>query len=356
MKKPIKLSLKGRNTLVRCNKLGKNRKKIKNSVITERRRETQNPNSNKNRKVPKKIDLPRIFDLHKNTDDTLKIMGKFRAIIDKTNPRLKKLNFDCIEHINPSSALMLAAEIDVWNIKSTQNLHANHTTWNDQVKYLLCEMGFFELLKLPPLENFQQNIDKKTIFLKFISGSGSEGKKAKQLRENIETVLGKALENKLHLFDGLSEAFTNTTQHAYDEKSTINKWWITAAYKKESNKLIVSMYDRGKSIPTTMHTGKKWIFLKETTIKSHDKLLQIAMESSHNEGNTRTQTQQKNRGKGLKQLLDFVRGHGKLTIMSNKGYCTFKILDNKLSIIKQKELKYPLHGTLIEWEIDLPNI
>jgi hypothetical protein len=46
-------------------------------------------------------------------------------------------------------------------------------------------MGLFELLKLPPLENNSSTND--TTFLKFISGKNSEGEKAKQLRENIET-------------------------------------------------------------------------------------------------------------------------------------------------------------------------
>jgi hypothetical protein len=42
------------------------------------------------------------------------------------------------------------------------------------------------------------------------------------------------LEQKLHLFDGLTEAFTNTTQHAYDKDNSkeFDKWWITASYKQ----------------------------------------------------------------------------------------------------------------------------
>ncbi len=353
MKKPINLSLKERNNLINRNRLGKNRKKEKKRDFKKNRAIAQNPYSRKSRRALSEIDLPEKFDLHENTDATLKTMGRFRAILDKADPRLKKLNFDAIQYINPLSSLMLAAEIDVWKIKSSQSLSANHATWNNEVKCLLCEMGFFELLNMPPLDNLPQ-VDKNTVFLKFISGVGSDGKKAKQLRENIEKALGKTLENKLHLFDGLSEAFTNTTQHAYDEKTPTNKWWITAAYKKDNNKLIVSMYDRGKSIPTTMHTNKRWLFLNERTTTSHNKLLETAMESSFYNKNNRTQTQEKNRGKGLKQLLDFVKVQGKLTIISNKGYCAFEVNDDNLSIVKQKELKYPLQGTLIEWDIDLP--
>jgi len=356
MKKPNNLSLKERNRLVRRNRLEKNRKKPKNSDKKKGRVEQQNPYHRKNRKILENIDLPENFDLHTHTDETLEIMGKFRKILDKATPRLERLNFDHIKHINSSSALMLVAEIDIWNIKSGKGLSASHTTWDNNIKRLLWEMGFFKLLKLPPLEGLQPN--KNTTFLKFISGTKSEGQKAKELRENIEQVLGKKLENKLHLFDGLSEAFTNTTQHAYEADNTnINKWWITSAYQKDEKKLIVSMYDRGKSIPTTMRTDRKWVFLDERKITKHNQLLRIAMEASfNNKENTRTKTKQANRGKGLKQLLDFIKKQGKLTIISNKGYCAFAIKDNKLSIIERKELKYPLHGTLIEWDIDLLKI
>jgi len=357
MKKPNNLSLKERNRLVRRNRLEKNRKKPKNSDKKKGRVEQQNPYHRKNRKILENIDLPENFNLHTNTDETLEIMGRFRKILDKPMPKLKKLNFDNIKNINPSSALMLAAEIDVWNIKSRQNLSASHTTWDHNIKYLLWEMGFFELLKLPSLEGLLKT-EKNTTFLKFISGKKAHGEKAKELRKNIEKVLGEKLENYLHLFEGLSEAFTNTTQHAYEKGNTsTNKWWITSAYQKDEKKLIVSMYDRGKSIPTTMHTGKKWGFLNERKRTKHNQLLKIAMEDSFNgKETTRTQTQQSNRGKGLKQLLDFVYTQGKLTIISNKGYCAFEVKDDKLSIVEQKELKYPLHGTLIEWDIDLLKI
>ncbi len=357
MKKPIDLSLKEHNSLVRRNRLEKNRKKPTNSDKKKKRIEEKNPYNKKSRKVLENIDLPENFNLHTNTDETLEIMGRFRKILDKPIPKLKRLNFDNIKNINPSPALMLAAEIDVWNIKSKQKLSASHTTWDNNIKYLLWEMGFFELLKLPPLEDLLKT-EKNTTFLKFISGTKSEGQKAKELRENIEQVLGKGLENKLHLFDGLSEAFTNTTQHAYEADNTsTNKWWITSAYRKDEKKLIVSMYDRGKSIPITMRTDRKWVFLDERKMTKHNQLLRIAMEASFNDKEkTRTQTKQKNRGKGLKQLLDFIENKGKLTIISNKGYCAFAVKDNKLSITEQKELKYPLHGTLIEWDIDLLKI
>ena len=356
MKKSNKLTLKERNRLIHNQNIGKCRRK---KTKTEKKLSTNNTYNYKNRKVIPNIDLPEIFDLHKNTDETLEIMKQFRAVVDSNRPRLKKLNFDKMQYINSSSALMLAAEIDVWNSKTSQKLQAQHSTWNNEVKVLLCEMGFFELLALPPLSD-QQKIDKDTTFLKFISGQKVKGKNAKQLRINIEEVIGKELEDRIHLYSGLSEAITNTKQHAYDETNpkSFDKWWITAAHKRNNNKLVVSMYDRGKSIPKTLHKYKKWnevkSYLSRDLIKNDSHLIDTAMKVSFgHQSETRTRTQEQHRGKGLEQLLSFIKDNGELTIISGKGLCVFTVKNEKLTNKKKKSLKYFLQGTLIEWKINL---
>ncbi|CAC9967354.1 hypothetical protein [uncultured Gammaproteobacteria bacterium] len=102
-----------------------------------------------------------------------------------------------------------------------------------------------------------------------------------------------------------------------------------------------------------MHTNKKWFWLDERKNTKHSELIRIAMETSFKNKNTRTKTKEPNRGKGLKQLLDFIKNQGQLTIISNKGYCSFQVENEKLTTTQQKELKYPLQGTLIEWQINV---
>lgn len=114
---------------------------------------------------------------------------------------------------------------------------------------------------------------------------------------------------------------------------------------------MVSIYDRGKSIPITMKTGTKWGFLDERKYSKDSELIKIAMNTSFEGENTRSSTEDSFRGKGLKQLLGFIENKGKLTIISQKGYCTFMVKSDTLEIVCQKTLKYPLQGTLIEWEI-----
>ena len=355
MKKIGKLSLKERNKLIWANNVRRPRNKKKS--LKSNNKSNQSKTIIKTSKVS--INLPEKFNLHTNTDKTLQEMNKFREAVETDQKRLLNLNFKKMQYLDSSSALILAAEIDVWNNKVSQKLNARHKTWNTKVKALLCEMGFFELLGMNPIRN-HQIIDKNTLFLKFLSGQGADGAKAKILREGIEGVIGKDLERKIHLYAGLTEAFTNTTQHAYDcdNLNVFDKWWVTAAYKKSSNRLIVSMYDRGKSIPNTIHKYKKWndvkSYLNVDLIKKHRHLIEAAMQVSFKaKGGTRSKTQENNRGKGLRQLLDFIEYDGKLTIISGKGYCVFTTNNDKLETIERKGLKYPLQGTLIEWDINL---
>lgn len=295
-----------------------------------------------------KLIVPENFNTNEHIEKSLELLQKLRSAV--ITGRLKHLNFDKIKVIDISSALMLAAEVDVWNIEANDSLNSNSKNWNDNIKDLLCEIGFFELLKLPLLHHSQNN---NITFLKLISGTKSEGDKAKKLRLEIERVMGKELENKIHLFEGLTEAFTNTRQHAYDSDKEINKWWITAAYDKSTKQLIVSMYDRGNSIPATMKTGKKWIILDERKNTSHNKLIEIAVKSSHKGKEHRSKTGQEYRGKGLNQFLSFIENCGELKIISGKGLVSFSLNNNILKIINSKELKYALQGTLVEWNIDL---
>jgi len=266
------------------------------------------------------INLPNQFDIHRNTDEVLHEMNYFRKLVDKNTLSSLYLNFDKIKYLDPSSALMLAAEVDVWNTKCSKGLKAKHKTWDKNVKALLCEMGFFELLKMSPIANHEEVV-KHTSFLKFLSGQNVDGEKAKELREGIEVVIGKELEGKIHLYSGLTEAVTNTKQHAYGkELQPFEKWWMAAAYNQENMSLIVSMYDRGKSIPKTIYTYSGWERIQKITstnlINSHKELIAAAMQDSFlQKEKTRTQTRQENRGKGLKQLLDFIKEDGELTVV-----------------------------------------
>ncbi len=77
------------------------------------------------------------------------------------------------------------------------------------------------------------------------------------------------------------------------------------------------------------------------------------MRSSFDNINNRNNTGQENKGKGLKELLKFIKEHGTLTIVSGKEYCTFEYKNEKLQTVDKKKMRYNLSGTLIEWKLNL---
>ena len=232
--------------------------------------------------------------------------------------------------IHPTTALMLAAEVDVWRVTAShKKLRASHENWDPTVRNLLCDMGFFNLLHLEKPNHYDSDTQDIS-YLEFMSGRDAEGEKAKKLREMIEERMGTSLEieTRQALFIGLTEAIVNVHQHAYKNAAYhLNKWWISASYQKSTRILSVLVYDRGQGIPNTLQREGKWESVRKLMpdgiTKDHSKLIEIAMEQSQTP-DSRTQTQEAHRGLGLKQLLNLIKdGNGKLKILSGKGFCTF---------------------------------
>ncbi len=346
MKKLPALTFQERNILLRRIIASKNRKKI---------RKKKNKASFGSDKI--ELTLPSEFDLHSNQDDTIGLLQKLhQANNNKNKHGLTSLKFDDIREINLSSALILASEIDIWNKKIQGRIQSKYKRWDAKIRLLLQEMGLFELLNLQSIPVDENELGKNTVFLQFLVSKTSDGQLAKKMRKKIEEVLGRDLENKVHLYGSISEAFTNVIHHAYDEYEKYPYWWITAAYDKDKTQLTVALYDRGFGIPTTMERFPKLWLLKEEHLKNDADLIAVAMQASFSNKKNRTKTRLENRGKGLKELLKFIKERGMLTIVSGKGYCTFEHKNEELQTIEKKKMKYNLKGTLIEWKLNLSEI
>lgn len=315
----------------------------------------------------KTIRLPEQFDLHNNYEQVMRKMNEFRAETDKPADSIRpvSLNFNDIKHIDISSALVLAADIDVWRLKMGK-LRSHHDEWHPEIRTLLNEMGLFELLSMPRLKKESPQWA-KTSFVKFLSAQKADGQKAKMLRERIEETMSTALsgEQRRSLFTSLAEALANAKQHAYANPNALKhyeKWWITAAYSRENGReLTVALYDRGQTIPATMLKAKRWESIREwLPVDSDSRLIETAMresvrQSAEKGGKTRSSTGELHRGKGMKQLLDFaaLEKSGKVHIISRKGHCCFSFIGGKLKVEIRRDVGVPMRGTLVEWRINV---
>ena len=298
------------------------------------------------------IDLPERLDFEENFELTA---SKFHALRKASIARvpINKLNFDKIRYISPAAALVLASEVDRWSQRLGRRLRALVDTWDGEIKRLLYEMGYFELLRIS--KPYMDGQPKKVTFLHFIRGSSDirdQGSLAKELRKKIESIVGMEINRHL-LFEGLSEAISNVGQHAYPPSNVIGRkkqWWLSASYDRQERRLVVMFYDQGDGIPRTLPT--KWIHfesLKDIFGRMSDsEKIEAAVEYGS------TATRRPERGKGLQNLIAFARAHdeGKLSIYSLKGLYRITPSDNAARPIRRNHTA-SIGGTLIEWSVKL---
>ena len=315
------------------------------------------------------INLPEEFDLHNNYNKVMPAINKFIKAMDQPAAIRKgiSVNFNKINRIGVSAALLLAANLDVWRIKAGK-LKSHHKRWKPDTRTLLNEMGLFELLDMPPLTTRHKKPSMS--FVKFLSAQQGDGKKTQQLRKRIDTTIGKSLslDHRNRLFTSLAEALINACHHAYpnpDNLKAHEKWWMTAAYDRSTTpgKLTVAICDRGFTIPKTMLKQPEFLEkIRETPLLQDDahfiKLAMrdsVAMQNNAKQSLTRSRTGERHRGKGLKQLLDLVglEKSEEVHIISGVGHCCFTFKNGKLGVKLSHNTKYYMHGTLVEWRISV---
>jgi hypothetical protein len=216
-------------------------------------------------------------------------------------------------------------------------------------------MGYFELLDLerplPP------EAPGSNVFLKFIAGLSEErdkGKIAKQLRIQIESLVGREIE-KHSLFTGVSEAIANVTDHAYPTLGQVRarkRWWLSAAYSKNTNQLTVIAFDQGVGIPATLVRKGFFSQFRDRVLGWTDSYkIKTAMRYG------KSSTGRPERGKGLVELELFARAYdeGRLSIYSNRG--VYQMVHRKGHKDERvfRDHTTSINGTLIEWSVRLPS-
>jgi hypothetical protein len=299
------------------------------------------------------IDLPATLDFEENYESTASHFQLLR-LASKYPGRLKSLKFNKIRSISPSAALVLASEVDRWNQRVKGHLKAAVDSWHEDIERLLFQMGYFELLNLPhPTE---LSATKSTTFLKFKRGDQNNpdaGKIPQQLRVEIEKIVGFKIRKQL-LYEGLSEAITNVTQHAYPKSAYGSKqWWLSASYNKESNTLCVMFYDQGVGIPITLPSSEAFEYLWEILkLMKDSQKIEAAMKIG------RSSTEEPERGKGLQNLVEFAQTYseGILSIYSLRGLYRMvskRSNENPVTTTHRKDHATSVGGTLIEWMVKL---
>ncbi len=306
----------------------------------------------------KKIIAPKILNL--DNEDTLRFFNDIRANSDDIRCLLY-VDFKGIESITPGSALVFASELNRMSIirgRRNRLKVIDFHKWNTNIKFLLRDMGMFELLNIPNIPkdflNAEYNSDIR--FFKFISGDSINGEKPKEYREVIKQVIsGVPNEKKLQI--AITEAMDNALYHGYPDDFIENSklkekmWWLSASLNKNENTLNFMFFDQGIGIPKSLPKVYPNLFGKMLSLfDPDDHIIEVATKAG------KSSTGKRHRGKGLPQIIDYVQSYNKngyVRITSGKGTYTITKKINT-GIEKRSYLnKYDIQGTLIEWQLEL---
>jgi len=313
-----------------------------------------------------KLILPEKMNFYSNYNETIQHITAIRKLAATTisfSPTYKLgfVDFSNLKEISTSAALVLTAELSKWDDAIRQRLTPKTETWDAQILRKFYDLGFFELFnKSKGLAlNDTTLVNSNVKFVRYLKGKCGDIEKTIELKEEIIKVVGEKVKKWSILQGGLSEAITNVSHHAYPEilglKEKDKNWYLTGSYDEVNKVLKIVFYDQGIGIPKSLPVSQIWerliqalSKLTNSDRKKDEVLLKAAVELD------RTSTKENDRGKGLQDLLDFIkeRGDGYLSIMSAKGLYKHEIKDGK-TIIKTENFSMPVCGTLIIWSASL---
>ncbi len=301
------------------------------------------------------LQCPEIFSLDSNFDEVVSALAEVREQSKVQRNKSSEQVFillQNIQEISPAGALVLVAEIFRWTkIPTARRLKAaSPSQWNPEVRKLLNDMGFFELLGLGAFA--QMNTNNEGIrYVKFRTGKKSDGEAPVELlTDDLEPLVGEMPDNH-YLYAAVTEAMTNVRQHAYQHDRVVTNWWLSASHHAEKEEVRILVYDQGSGIPGTL---PKKLTQDVVSILRNDHAGLI--EKAHDLA--RSASKEEHRGHGLKRdvrgYLERLNCCGYYRVISLRGEYTYKKLASGTSAEKHNH-DNPLKGTLIEWSLTLPN-
>jgi hypothetical protein len=308
--------------------------------------------------------LPEIMNFSDHYEESMMYIIAIRKLVNrKFLPnkayKLMSVNFDSLRNISTSTALVLTAELSRWDDAIRQNLTPKVEGWSPDIVQQLKSLGFFDLFKRSPgvCEESLNNTNLQLV--KYIKGQCKDKSKTRVLKDSIQEIVGDKISKWTFLHSGLTEAITNVSHHAYPDTIEMNgndkNWYLTGSYNKTTSELKIAFYDQGIGIPRSLPASEVWekvlkymSKLSRDERKLHTTLLKAAVQLD------RTSTLENDRGKGLPDLLEFIkqRADGYLSIISLKGLYKYTISNGK-EYVKTEPFNHELPGTLIIWSVRL---
>lgn len=282
-----------------------------------------------------------------------------------------------VKEISTSAALVLAAEYERKSIGMDEKAPLfDVANWDSNLSEKLEQIGFFSRFDYEPELESDEERQSDILTVPFYSGTMAKmeevDKKLLKLVEHIEPEYQMDLDHVLALNSAVGEAATNTREHAYPDDHNfdfphVGLWWATGAASRSERRIVVSLYDQGVSIPVSypklpvfQRTIAALLDLFDTSREipyiNDAKMIQAATkygksgrlsEPGHNSNPIG--------GFGLPQIKDAIDvvGEGSLMILSRGGRYIYTVKRGRASE-DLSTFDFSVGGTLIEWEVALP--
>lgn len=338
-----KLGKKRKQWLIRQSRTKIRRKKKRTKKIALRRRLIQNFSTIT---AP---DLVGLADVHQRSE-TLQFLKKIRET-GALHGKSIRINFSDTSKMIADGTLLLTAELmRLKRITGGQIKFRCIEPRSQKVAQVLKQIGLFSFMQhrssvKPTLPD--------VVSWRFASGNNVDGKQYDAILGAYDGVFSKGLSEGLYV--GLAEAMTNCHHHAYisvrkdglNIENEVRDWWMFSQ-EKDGN-LFVAFCDLGVGIPETLPITRpsRWAKMMKNVGRidvTDGRAILEAIEDS------RSRTGARNRGHGLKQLIDVIQATpgSRLAILSNSGMYVSMDGEEKIFDFADSVL-----GTLIFWRVPL---
>ncbi len=260
------------------------------------------------------------------------------------------IDFSATKQMSADGTLLFKAELcRLAKYLSSGQTYQCKLPHHNRIKQVLQQTEILQLL------NYKGKVSttlQEVIHWHTANGSNTDGSQYEPVLGNYEGQVEEELLTGLYV--GLTEAMTNTTQHAYLETrndllkvgSKEEGWWMFS--QKKDGKLSILFCDLGIGIPRSLPKKRPNLLkiMKELRINSQDhEYIKAAIDDSL------SRTEQPYRGKGLGQMVRILKNipESSMLIYSNKGYYQAKPNDQIYAV----DYKDSIMGTLICWSINL---
>lgn len=289
------------------------------------------------------LNFPAICSIKENSEEVCLFLRALEDAFFITRARTVIIDHSVMEEVTPEAALVLIAEL--WKLleySPKTRLHGLFKGAKPEVLSILGEVGYLKYFGIDP----PSKTDGKKHFVEHTTGIITWAEPVAHLVTKFYTNGHLPLDRCRRLVKGLIECMQNVSHHAYRRASgrkLMGRWWLLGYIDEESGEIYFAFYDQGVGIPTTLRFKFRDRVLPELFGRSGCELIVAAFNGRY------SSTKKGNRGlglPGLKRLVDEAP-NGELFVQSKE--C--RVLLKPRVPPTTKEMKNPLEGTLLVWQI-----